>query len=260
MVDLFKHQQALIIGGSSGLGYASALKLARHGMNLCIVHRDPKMQLEAIENRFDAIRKTGVSLRTFNLDATRTEKVDLAISKITDHLGDKKINLFLHSISKGNLKPLTGGDPLTTADFVQTINSMGVNLYTWSHRLFEAGLFSQPARILSFTSEGNSRPMAGYAAVSAAKVTLEAITRNIALEWAPHGITANCIQAGVTKTSSLDRIPHASRLIDNIMERNPFHSLTTSQKVADVVFLLAQQEASWINGTVLKVDGGESLQ
>ena len=62
-------------------------------------------------------------------------------------------------------------------------------------------LFAEDARIVSFTSEGNTKAWQNYAAVSGGKVTtLEAITRNIALEFAPFGIKANCIQAGVTDT------------------------------------------------------------
>ena len=115
------------------------------------------------------------------------------------------------------------------------------------------------ARVISFTSEGNTKAWKNYAAVSAAKVTLEAITRNIALEFAPHGIRANCIQAGVTDTASLRMIPGSDQLKEHTKQRNPFKRLTLPEDVANVVYLLSKEEAAWINGTIIKVDGGESL-
>jgi len=115
------------------------------------------------------------------------------------------------------------------------------------------------ARIISFTSEGNTKAWPNYAAVSAAKVTLEAITRNIALEFASYGITANCLQPGAVDTQSLRMIPGYKQIIDHSITRNPFNRITTPQDVANVVYLLCKSEASWINGCVIPVNGGEHL-
>src|SRR5690606_978869 len=115
------------------------------------------------------------------------------------------------------------------------------------------------ARVLSFTSIGNSRAYTGYAAVSAAKAALEAITRSIALEFAPHGIRANCIQAGLTDTKSQRMIPGAAQMKEQSILRNPFKRITTPEDVADAVYLLCQPEAAWITGAVIPVDGGESI-
>ena len=73
------------------------------------------------------------------------------------------------------------------------------------------------------------------------------------------GIKANCIQAGVTETKSLRMIPGYQKIIENAMQRNPNNRLTTPEDVANAVYLLTTDEAKWITGTVIKVDGGESL-
>ncbi len=83
--------------------------------------------------------------------------------------------------------------------------------------------------------------------------------RSIALEFAPHGIRANCIQAGVTDTRSLQMIPGSDEIKKITQNRNPFGRLTTPQDVANVVSLLCRPEAAWINGCVIPVDGGEHL-
>lgn len=260
MVSDLHNKYGLILGGSSGLGYASALKLAENGMNLIIFYRASRIQAAEIETRFDIIRSFGIQLFTINSDATREDKLIENLEKLKTFLHDKKLSVFLHSISKGNLKPMTGDNSLSANDFQQTIHSMGISLYSWTKALFEAQLFAKPAKILSFTSEGSTRPMKSYAAVSAAKATLEAINRSIAIEFAPHQITSNCIQAGVTDTLSLSMIPMYEELKEKSLKRNPHGELTTPERVANVVYLMSREEASWITGTIIKVDGGESLQ
>ncbi|WP_124980433.1 SDR family oxidoreductase [Nonlabens xiamenensis] len=259
MVKDLQNKWGLILGGSHGLGYASALKLARHGMNLIIIYRASKLQQTQIDDSFNHIKDQGVELIAINADATRVEKIQETVKQIKHQLGDDRLDLMLHSIAKGNLKPLAGKDALTTGDFQQTIHSMGISLYTWVQSLLQSECWAAQAQILSFTSEGSTKPMPGYAAVSAAKATLEAITRSLALELAAHGMTANCIQAGVTDTESLKRIPQYELLKSESIKRNPHQQLTTPERVADVVYLLAKSEARWINGTVIQVDGGEHL-
>ena len=264
MVREFQNKEywALILGGSSGLGLATAKKLAKHGMNICVVHRNSRAQKEAIDSHFDEIRKENIEFISFNMDALNAEKREKVLSEIKEKLGTKgTIKTLVHSIAKGNLKPMFSEDHpvLQNDDFQITINAMAISLYDWFKAIFDKKLFAEDARVLSFTSEGNTKPWKNYAAVSAAKVTLEAISRNIALEFAPFGIRANCIQAGVTNTASLNMIPGSETIKGHTLKRNPFGKLTTPEDVANVVYLLSKEEASWINGTILKVDGGESL-
>ncbi|MGB8705577.1 MAG: SDR family oxidoreductase [Gillisia sp.] len=264
MVAEFKdlNYWALILGGSSGLGYASARKLAKHGMNIIIIHRDRRSEILEIEEAFDEIRESGVRLESFNVDAIQKEKRANLVSQIAEILGyNGKIRTLLHSIAKGNLKPMTGTEPvLENIDFQLTIDAMALSLYDWTQAIFKAGLFSKDARVISFTSEGNKKAWENYAAVSAAKVALEAITRSMALEYAPYGIRANCIQAGVTVTRSFQMIPGNESLRMHALKHNPFKRLTVPNDVANVVYLLSKDEASWITGTIIPVNGGEHLK
>ncbi len=264
MVEEFKDTNywALILGGSSGLGLATARKLAHHGMNIIIVHRDRREEIPDIEEAFDDIRETGVRLESFNVDAVQKEKRKSLVEQISEILGKEgKIRSLVHSIAKGNLKPMTGkGAVLENIDFQLTIDAMALSLYDWTQDIFHAGLFAKDARVISFTSEGNKKAWENYAAVSAAKVTLEAITRSMALEFAPYGIRANCIQAGVTVTRSFQMIPGHETLRLHAQRHNPFKRLTTPKDVANVVYLLSKDEASWITGTIIPVNGGEHLK
>lgn len=264
MVKEFENKQywALVLGGSSGLGFASAKKLALHGMNIVIVHRDRKDDLPEIRESFEEIRNMGVKIHTFNVDAVNKERREEIVKEMTSLLGDDgKIRTLLHSISKGNLKSMLGEEPtLKNDDFQLTLDAMAISLYDWTKIIFNAHLFAKDARILSFTSEGNTKAWKDYAAVSAAKVALESITRSIALEFAPEGIRANCIQAGVTVTRSFQMIPGYETLRVHALKRNPFKRLTTPSDVANAVYLLSKDEASWITGAVIPVNGGEHLK
>ena len=229
-----KNNWALILGGSSGLGLATAKKLAQHGLSIAIVHRTLRNQSQDIEAEFDSIRALAVGFMSFNADAFNNDKRNDIIAELSQAIGsDGSIKMLIHSVAKGNLKPMVGeaGKPeLENTDFNLTIDAMAISLYDWTKAIFSAKLFAADARIVSFTSEGNSKAWKNYAAVSAAKVALEAITRNIALEFAPYGIRANCIQAGVTDTASLRMIPGSAELNNYRYNEIPLKGLL-SQKM-----------------------------
>ena len=99
------NEWALILGGSSGFGLATAHKLSRHGFNICVVHRDRRGAMKRIEPEFEAIRERGVSLLTFNADALSAEKREEILDGLEQSLGPAgKVRVLLHSIAFGNLK------------------------------------------------------------------------------------------------------------------------------------------------------------
>ncbi|MFP5079806.1 SDR family oxidoreductase [Pedobacter sp. JCM 36344] len=252
----------LILGGSSGLGLASAKKLASQGMNICILHRNPRIEMEEISSHFAEMKAMGVELASFNIDVTASDKREVMLVDLKRIMGPEgRVRCLIHSVAKGSLKPMVTENTgtLSNDDFLITMQNMAFSLYDWTASVFKAGLFASDARVISFTSEGSKKAIKNYAAVSAAKAALEAITRSIALEFAAHGIRANCIQAGITSTRSLKMIPNSEALIAHSLNRNPFKRLTRPEDVANVVYLLCKDEADWINGAILPVDGGETL-
>ena len=76
MVEEFKHKNewAIILGGSSGLGLATAKKLAKHGLNICIIHRNSRAQLPEIETEFNEIKKKDIEFLSCNIDSVNAEK------------------------------------------------------------------------------------------------------------------------------------------------------------------------------------------
>lgn len=309
MLRFDSHQWALILGGSSGFGLATARKMAAHGMSVCVVHRDRRGAMPRIEEAFEEIRAHGHGFVALNLDALAPEGQSKTLEALKEAMGPQgQVKMLLHSIAFGNLKPLVasrgprradqalqrlagelglpseqlqgtlerlaqdGEAPLQALlpvsegqtfmedeDVARTIFSMGTSLLTWVRLLHENGLFAQDARVFGLTSEGNQVAWPGYAAVAAAKVALESISRAIAVEFGPHGIRSNVLQAGVTDTPALRLIPGSARMAAHSLMRNPLGRLTTPEDVANVICLLCAPEAAWINGTVIRVDGGENV-
>jgi NAD(P)-dependent dehydrogenase (short-subunit alcohol dehydrogenase family) len=148
---------------------------------------------------------------------------------------------------------------LEEEDMARTVHAMGTSMLGWTQELLGRGLFADDARVLGLTSEGNEVAWKGYAAVAAAKVALESVSRAIAVEMAPFGIRSNIVQAGVTDTNALRMIPGSGHLKAQARVRNPFKRLTTPKDVAGAIFLLCLPEAAWINGEVVRVDGGERI-
>lgn len=258
-----KNEWAIILGASSGMGLATAKKLAKEGLNLCLVYRARKSDVPAIEAEFENIVSTEkVKLIHFNMDVVKPENREAILTQLEETLSESgRVKCLVHSIAKGNLKPMTsdGERELQNDDFHITLENMAFSLYDWTKHVFSKKLFSKDARIISFTSEGNKKAWKNYAAVSVAKVALEAISRNIALEFAPHGIKSNCIEAGITDTASFRMIPGNEKLKEFAIERNPSKRLTTPEDVANVVYLLVKHESIWITGITLQVNGGEHL-
>ncbi|MCL7959121.1 MAG: SDR family oxidoreductase [marine benthic group bacterium] len=305
-----RNEWALVLGGSSGFGLATAHKLSEHGLNICVVHRDRRGAMSRIEPEFEKIRERGVALVTFNQDALSDESRGEILDDLAQRLesGGGRIRLLLHSIAFGNLKLIGPEAPSKSAaratlareldieeerlaevvdrsfaegvdgvqgltsppgyaqdlfledeDMVRTIYAMGTSLLTWTQDVLGRGLFADDARVLGMTSEGNEVAWKGYAAVAAAKVALESVSRSIAVEMAHFGIRSNIVQAGVTDTPALRLIPGNDHLKAQARTRNPFGRLTTPEDVANVIYLLSLPEAAWINGAIIRVDGGEHI-
>jgi enoyl-[acyl-carrier-protein] reductase (NADH) len=138
-----------------------------------------------------------------------------------------------------------------------TLNVMAHSLVYWTQDLMRRRLLTRGSRIFSMTSSGSHRIFARYGAVSAAKASLESHTRQLAYELGPAGILVNCIQAGVTDTPALRRIPGHERLLDFAINFNPSGRITTEPDVAVTIAALADPRIEWLSSSVIVVDGGE---
>lgn len=145
MMQFDNNYWALIIGGSSGFGLATAKKLARHGMNLCIVHRDRRGAMRQITPVFEELEATGIQLKTYNLDGLSDEGRQTVLDGLSEALGeDGKIRLLLHAVAFGNLKLLAPYQAPEAAEkarakIAEEAGLSAENLYQVIERSFEEG-------------------------------------------------------------------------------------------------------------------------
>jgi enoyl-[acyl-carrier protein] reductase III len=256
----FDGQWALILGSSSGFGEATALKLAESGLNIFGVHMDRKAGLGHVEEIQNKIRSMGRECLFFNMNAADEEKRKEAIAQMKLKAAGK-IHVLLHSLAFGALKPFIDGEDgvLSKSQFEMTLDVMANSLVYWTQDLHKEQMLSKNGRIFAMTSAGSSRVWRSYGAVSAAKAALESYCRQLALELAPHGITANAILAGVTDTPALRKIPGNVEMIEAAKARNPFNRLTLPEDVASAIAAFSLPHFNFMTGNTLRIDGGENV-
>ncbi len=252
----------LVLGASSGFGAASARAFAREGYDILGVHLDRRSTLDRVERLREDVEALGRRAVFFNQNAADDDARAEIISGIRAILDedDGTVGVFLHSLAFGTLVPLVPGlerKPVRRRQLEMTMDVMSNSLVYWARDLIAADCMGDGGRIYAMTSSGSHQAWADYGPVSAAKAALEANVRQLARELGPRGITANSVLAGVTETPALNAIPEAQALIEKALSKNPHDRLTTPEDVAACLVELARAGTYWLNGNLLRIDGGE---
>jgi len=239
------------------------LCFAAKGFHILGVHLDRAAGMKSVDDLRVELESFGVRAVFYNVNAADSEKRTEVMANIGKELSEKpgsSIRLMLHSLAFGTLKPFitdVPADSINQKSLEMTLDVMANSLVYYAQDIIRNGYMGSGGRIVGLTSAGSTRVLPMYGAVSAAKAAMESYCRQLAMELAPLNITANAIRAGVTFTPALSKIPGSDRIMENALMRNPNHRLTTPEDVAKVLTLLVTEEAQWINGEVLGVDGGE---
>ena len=256
---------ALILGASSGFGEATAVALARAGYDICGVHLDRRQGLAHVDEIKGKIEAAGRRALFFNGNAADDEQRSLVLAGLKEAAGDGGyVRVLMHSLAFGTLKPFLTQDPnsgITRKNMDMTLDVMANSLVYWAQDTWRCGLLGNGSKVYAMTSEGSTRVVASYGAVSAAKSALESHCRQLAMEFARNGsgVTVNAIRAGVTMTPALMQIPERDELIKYATEHNPMGRMTTVHDVAAAIVTLSGQGTDWLTGNVLGVDGGELI-
>ena len=266
MSESLQNQWALILGASSGFGEATSLELSRAGMHIFGIHLDRRATLPNVDRIRNEIRSLGREGIFFNINAADPEKREEVLDKIQEtlqqHDNEGSIRVLLHSLAFGTLGryfPENTQKPVGREQFNMTLEVMAHTLVYWTQSLVRRNLLREGARVFAMTSAGGRLVWPTYGPVSAAKAALESHIRQIALELAQRGVTANAIQAGVTNTPALQKIPGNEEMIASAVRSNPGKRLTKPQDVARTIVALSHPFTQWMTGNVIRVDGGEDI-
>ncbi|MFI5254262.1 MAG: SDR family oxidoreductase [Candidatus Limnocylindrales bacterium] len=261
---------ALILGASSGFGEATARALATAGYDIAGVHLDRRQGMEHVAQIRAAIEAEGHEAFYENMNAADDEKRAAFLAALRERFDAQAsatgrlpyVRVMLHSLAFGTLKPFLAEDAessINRKNLEMTLDVMANSLVYWVQDLWRGGFLGEGSHIYALTSEGSSRVIRNYGAVSAAKTALESHCRQLAMELARNGtgVTVNAIRAGVTVTPALMQIPERETLMAQAIDRNPMGRMTTTQDVARAIVALSGEGTHWITGNVIGIDGGE---
>lgn len=256
---------ALILGASSGFGAACGLELARAGYSVFGVHMDMRGNMPKVQETIDAIRATGQEAVFFNMNAADEVKRGAALeamqSKLAESSPQGTVHVLLHSLAFGTLRPFIApaGEGITKSQMDMTLDVMANSLVYWVQDLVARGMLVSDGRVFGMTSAGSHRVIPNYGAVSAAKAALESHIRQLAAELGPVGIRCNAIQAGLTDTPAMRKIPGHEKVVEYALAMNPSGRMTRVTDVAGLLVSLCGPGAAWVTGSVIRVDGGEDI-
>lgn len=244
-----KGRVALVTGGSRGIGRAIALRLAEAGADLFI---NFFLNREAAEKTARDTTAKGVAVHLLHADLKEPKQIQAMFEEVRRLSGS--LDILIHNAASGILRSTL---ELTPKQWDWVMNTNARPLLLCAREV--ASIMRRGGRIISLSSLGSSRVIPSYGAIGISKAALESLTRYLAVELAPRGVTVNAISAGAVETEVWDLVPDSALVLERVRKRTPAGRLLTAEDVAEIVFFLVSPQAQMIQGQVIVVDGGYSL-
>ena len=244
----FKRKVALITGGSRGIGKAIALEFARGGADIAFNYM--RNHKAAAETEKEIL---GLGVRCLRLKANLADgdKISNLFSEIGREFGG--LDVLVNNAASGVQR-----DALELEekhwDWAMDINAKA----PWLCSVEASKLMKNGGHIVNITSQGSQKVLPYYLSVGTSKAALEALTRYLAVELAPKGISVNAVSGGYVQTGALDHFPNREEMMQ-AGKQTPAGRMVTAEDIARVVAFLCTKEADMIRGQVIVVDGGVTL-
>jgi len=244
----FEGKIALITGGSRGIGKAIALEFARRGVDIAFNYlRNHRASAETQAE----IEKLGVRCLRFRAHLGDAEKIKRLFARVEQTYG--RLDILVNNAASGVNRPARELEQKHW-DWTMNINARA----PWLCAVEASRLMPNGGSIVNLTSQGSYKVLPFYFSVGTSKAALEAMTRYLAVELAPRGISVNAVSGGYVDTGALDHFPNRDEMRAAV-ERTPVGRALTSEDIAKVVVFLCTPDADMIRGQVIAVDGGSTL-
>ena len=249
MFDL-KGRVALVTGAERGMGRADALALGKQGATVIVTDIDAK----ACQVVADAITADGGKAVAFAMNVTNKKQIDEVFDTVIRKF--KKLDILVNNAGIFRPKPTL---ELTEEDWQQTIDINLKGYFLCAQRAAKEMAKHKYGRIINIASIACGQVGCGFlgaAHYSATKGGIIGMTETMALEWGPFGITVNAIGPGAIDTPMVAGINSSPEALRGITTRVPLGRMGKPEEIAAAVAFLASDEASYVTGATLFVDGG----
>jgi NAD(P)-dependent dehydrogenase (short-subunit alcohol dehydrogenase family) len=247
----FTGKVALITGGTAGIGRATAVAFAERGANVVVAGRREAEGAETIA----LIQKAGGNALFVRTDVSVESEIAGLVARTQEHFG--RLDFVFNNAGVGGEG--RGGISATGEiyDRIMNINTRGV-FFSMKHQI-PAMLLSGGGAIVNNASILGLRPNADSVIYSASKAAVIALSKSVALEFAPKGIRVNAVCAAIIETDMTERMRSKEETRRDLLERHPVGRFGRPEEVAAAVLYLCSPEASFITGVALPLDGGFAL-
>jgi enoyl-[acyl-carrier protein] reductase III len=246
-----KGKLALVTGGGRGIGRAIALELARRGADVLINYvRHPDDAQQTAAQAHDL----GVRAEVLHGNLADEAHVQRMFGEISEQFGylDILINNSASGVNRSAVE-------LTTHHWDWTLNVNARAAWLCAREALPLMQSRGGGAVVSISSLGARRVMKDYFLVGVSKAALEAVTRYLSVEFAPHGIRVNAVSGGLVETDALKSFAWGAEVIDDTVRRTPAGRMVEPEDLAQVVAFLCTPAAAMIRGQTIVVDGGFSL-
>src|SRR3972149_5374019 len=231
------------------------MELARAGMTIFGVPLDLRSPLPNAQRVIDYIRDLGRQAVFFNINAADPGRRAQVVAAARERLAPgEHLRVTMHSLAFGTLRPYVPPDrkeAVSQKQMEMTLDVMAHSLVYWVQDLLYRDLLGPGSKVFAMTSSGSHRVFPNYGPVGCAKAALEYHVKHLAVELSRRGIAVNAIQAGVTDTPALRKIPGHEEMLSFAQERNPGGRITAPDHGARPTALLSADDNAWVTGNVI---------